>query len=172
MSNRSDTKDSLSTLQNRSSHHTLGKTSMQPLASGTSGPSTSPSTTTAQPNNASKVSTTSTLATSTNNSSNQSGANGSSSATAINLAANRRYIEHYDFQYCDESNKYEKVAKIGQGTFGEVFKARERRSNRKFVAMKKVLMENEKEGVRNWVPSLPSTSTSLVMQCLLLYYIS
>lgn len=41
------------------------------------------------------------------------------------------------------------MAKIGQGTFGEVFKARERRSNKKFVAMKKVLMDNEKEGVSN-----------------------
>lgn len=38
------------------------------------------------------------------------------------------------------------MAKIGQGTFGEVFKARPKNSNKKFVAMKKVLMENEKEG--------------------------
>ena len=30
----------------------------------------------------------------------------------------------------------------------EVFKAREKKSNKKFVAMKKVLMDNEKEGVR------------------------
>lgn len=29
----------------------------------------------------------------------------------------------------------------------EVFKAREKKSNKKFVAMKKVLMDNEKEGV-------------------------
>ena len=42
--------------------------------------------------------------------------------------------------------KYEKQAKIGQGTFGEVFKARDKRSKSKIVALKKVLMENEKEG--------------------------
>lgn len=31
--------------------------------------------------------------------------------------------------------------------YSEVFKAREKKSPKKFVAMKKVLMENEKEGV-------------------------
>lgn len=64
-----------------------------------------------------------------------------------NLAIKEKYIENYDFMCCAESIKYEKVAKIGQGTFGEVFKAREKSGTRKFVAMKKVLMENEKEGV-------------------------
>ncbi|PNJ45669.1 cyclin-dependent kinase 9 [Pongo abelii] len=47
--------------------------------------------------------------------------------------------------FCDEVSKYEKLAKIGQGTFGEVFKARHRKTGQK-VALKKVLMENEKEG--------------------------
>lgn len=69
------------------------------------------------------------------------------SKTMQNLAIKEKYIENYDFMCCAESNKYEKVAKIGQGTFGEVFKAREKNGTRKFVAMKKVLMENEKEGV-------------------------
>ncbi|XP_040463156.1 cyclin-dependent kinase 9-like isoform X1 [Falco naumanni] len=47
--------------------------------------------------------------------------------------------------FCDEVSKYEKLAKIGQGTFGEVFKARHRQTGKR-VALKKVLMENE-EGV-------------------------
>lgn len=36
----------------------------------------------------------------------------------LTLAEKQKYIENYDFKYCDESSKYEKVAKIGQGTFG------------------------------------------------------
>jgi len=57
-----------------------------------------------------------------------------------------RYIEKFEFPYCEKIEKYEKIAKIGQGTFGEVFKARCRTDKNKIVALKKVLMENEKEG--------------------------
>ncbi|XP_043462934.1 cyclin-dependent kinase 9-like [Leptopilina heterotoma] len=64
----------------------------------------------------------------------------------MNIKEREKYIEEFNFPFCDESSKYEKVAKIGQGTFGEVFKARDKKTSKKFVAMKKVLMDNEKEG--------------------------
>uniref|UniRef100_T1DG48 Putative cyclin-dependent protein kinase n=1 Tax=Cupiennius salei TaxID=6928 RepID=T1DG48_CUPSA len=54
-------------------------------------------------------------------------------------------LSNAEYPFCEEVSKYEKLAKIGQGTFGEVFKARHR-TTRKVVALKKVLMENEKEG--------------------------
>lgn len=40
------------------------------------------------------------------------------SSTALSLPAKQKYIEEFDFPFCNESSKYEKVAKIGQGTFG------------------------------------------------------
>lgn len=55
-------------------------------------------------------------------------------------------LEEIDFPFCrDVNTHYQKEAKVGQGTFGEVFKARCRKTG-KLVALKKVLMENEREG--------------------------
>lgn len=42
------------------------------------------------------------------------------SETMQYLESKEKYIEKFDFIYCDESSKYEKVAKIGQGTFGYI----------------------------------------------------
>ncbi|KAI1728956.1 protein kinase domain-containing protein [Ditylenchus destructor] len=55
------------------------------------------------------------------------------------------YMESFKFPYSHDVTNYEKLLKIGQGTFGEVFKARCRRTGQ-LVALKKILMENEKEG--------------------------
>lgn len=56
------------------------------------------------------------------------------------------YMGNFNFLYVNDVSCYERLLKIGQGTFGEVFKARCKRSGR-LVALKKILMENEKEGV-------------------------
>lgn len=36
----------------------------------------------------------------------------------MNSKEKEKYIEEYDFPYCDEASKYVKITKIGQGTFG------------------------------------------------------
>jgi len=40
------------------------------------------------------------------------------SPRGLKLAEKQKYIAEYAFPYCDLSSKYEKIAKIGQGTFG------------------------------------------------------
>ncbi|XP_067935376.1 cyclin-dependent kinase 9-like [Watersipora subatra] len=53
--------------------------------------------------------------------------------------------EELEFPYCRDAARYTKETKVGQGTFGEVFKARCRETG-EVVALKKILMENEREG--------------------------
>ncbi|XP_055670191.1 cyclin-dependent kinase 9-like [Falco peregrinus] len=38
--------------------------------------------------------------------------------------------------FCDEVSKYEKLAKIGQGTFGQVFRAKHCQTGKKVVLLK------------------------------------
>ena len=79
--------------------------------------------------------------------------NMATSITSMNPKDREKFLEELEFPFCDEVNKYEKMAKIGQGTFGEVFKARHKKT-KKIVALKKVLMENEKEGVSAVFPTI------------------
>jgi len=79
-------------------------------------------------------------------SSQQGASGGGMPSRHMSLSETHTYIENCDFPFCAEVSKYEKQAKIGQGTFGEVFKARDKKNKQKIVALKKVLMENEKEG--------------------------
>ncbi|ORX59041.1 Pkinase-domain-containing protein [Hesseltinella vesiculosa] len=50
------------------------------------------------------------------------------------------------FEGCSKLTDYELEDKVGEGTFGEVHKARHRHSNQ-LVALKRILMHNEKDGV-------------------------
>ena len=52
---------------------------------------------------------------------------------------------HPRFLGCSGIKNYEKLGKLGEGTFGEVHKARSRDTGR-IVALKKILMHNEKDG--------------------------
>lgn len=56
-----------------------------------------------------------------------------------------RMEDVFDYPYCDDVAKYERISRIGKGTFGEVFKAKLKGTNKE-VALKKILMDNETEG--------------------------
>ena len=58
-----------------------------------------------------------------------------------------KYVQNFSFQFCaDVNEKYTKLCKIGQGTFGEVYKAKDK-SNNNVVALKKMLnVDVETEG--------------------------
>src|SRR5271163_4261531 len=49
------------------------------------------------------------------------------------------------FQGCSRIQQYEFLRKLGEGTFGEVSKARSKKSGA-IVALKKILMHHEKDG--------------------------
>lgn len=73
-------------------------------------------------------------------------AGGSDPSSTPAPAVDYKLFESIDYPFCiDLSSKYEPIAKIGQGTFGEVHKAKCKKTQ-DFVALKKVLTENEKEG--------------------------
>ncbi|KAF7987662.1 hypothetical protein HCN44_003525 [Aphidius gifuensis] len=57
------------------------------------------------------------------------------------------YMKNHEFINISEiSAKYEKITKVGQGTFGKVYKAKVKKDPDTFVALKKIMTENESEG--------------------------
>merc|ERR1719245_1344830 len=80
------------------------------------------------------------------NNSRAHGSSGSVRHHPYSRSSDENRIHDQSFKYCpDKSPKYKSMAKIGQGTFGEVWKAKCTMTQR-VVALKKVLMENEREG--------------------------
>jgi serine/threonine protein kinase len=67
------------------------------------------------------------------------------------------------FQGCSRIADYELLGKLGEGTFGEVHRARSRKTGAS-VALKKIIMHHEKDGVGKLSPQ--SISTSANMPCL------
>ncbi len=55
-------------------------------------------------------------------------------------------LGHYNSKSRPSRDKYEKMEKIGEGTYGYVYKARSANS-KEIVALKKIKLENEDEGV-------------------------
>lgn len=52
--------------------------------------------------------------------SNSGGRESVNNQAIMNIREKEKYIENFNFPHCDETAKYERVAKIGQGTFGYV----------------------------------------------------
>ena len=59
-----------------------------------------------------------------------------------------------------KSDRYEKQSKIGEGTYGIVYKAKDLQTS-EIIALKKIRLENEDEGV----PSTAIREISLLKEC-------
>lgn len=81
---------------------------------------------------------------------NGAGQSQTSNASVSKIQASKRSLELLPdglprFHGCSSIKRYDIVSKLGEGTFGEVYKALSLKTNRT-VALKKILMHHEKEG--------------------------
>lgn len=65
--------------------------------------------------------------------------------TSFKMSSSKSVEDTFNYPYCDDVDKYEKISRIGKGTFGEVFRAKHK-VTKKEVALKRILMDNEQEG--------------------------
>ena len=61
--------------------------------------------------------------------------------------------------YKDELEKYERLEKVGEGTYGVVYKCKIKKTT-EYVALKKIRLENEDEGI----PSTAIREISILKQ--------
>ncbi|KAG1474501.1 hypothetical protein G6F56_000329 [Rhizopus delemar] len=66
--------------------------------------------------------------------------------SATSASPHHRSKNQRTFHGCSKISEYEFLDKLGEGTFGEVHKARNKRTG-EYVALKRILMHNEKEGI-------------------------
>lgn len=71
--------------------------------------------------------------------------NGENGAPSPRSFAQQHQRPRDSFKGCSRITDYELLGKLGEGTFGEVHKARSRRTGA-LVALKKIIMHNEKDG--------------------------
>lgn len=72
---------------------------------------------------------------------------GISSGSSQSTLSKYECVQYSSFPNCDDvDDKYERIAKIGQGTYGEVFKARNPSTN-EYVALKRIMGDNGRPGV-------------------------
>lgn len=58
----------------------------------------------------------------------------------------KNWMEKNVLPHCSDPSKYALLIKIGHGTFGEVYKGRDRQSN-KIVALKKLIVDDDQDCV-------------------------
>lgn len=66
--------------------------------------------------------------------------------TSMKTGEKKTVPEQYRFGFCRPVTEFEKLNRVGEGTYGIVYRARDTKSD-VIVALKKVRMEREKEGI-------------------------
>lgn len=82
---------------------------------------------------------------------------GASSTVSPQVFALQHQRPRHSFTGCSRISDYELQGKLGEGTFGEVHRAKSKKTG-KLVALKKIIMHNEKDGVSRTGAKRPTTA--------------